>query len=90
MALGSMVAIYFVIWWIGLFAVLPWGVRSQHEDGNVVPGTEPGAPVATRLLRIALVNTVFAGLVFGAFYLNWTQGWITLENVPFLPRYSLN
>ena len=90
MAFGSMVAIYFVIWWIGLFAVLPWGVRSQHEDGSVVPGTEPGAPVATRLLRIALVNTVFAGIVFGAFYLNWTQGCITLENVPFLPRYSMN
>ena len=37
-------AIYFVIWWIVLFAVLPWGVRSQHESGDSAPGTDPGAP----------------------------------------------
>ena len=27
-------AIYFVIWWIALFLTLPFGVRSQHEDGE--------------------------------------------------------
>ena len=39
-------AIYFVIWWIVLFLTLPFGVRSQHEDGEGAPGTDPGAPVA--------------------------------------------
>ena len=42
-------AIYFVMWWIVLFVTLPFGVRSQHEDGEGVPGTDPGAPVATRM-----------------------------------------
>ena len=27
-------AIYFVMWWIVLFLTLPFGVRSQHEDGE--------------------------------------------------------
>ena len=27
-------AIYFVFWWIVLFLTLPFGVRSQHEDGE--------------------------------------------------------
>ena len=27
-------AIYFVLWWITLFVTLPFGVRSQHEDGE--------------------------------------------------------
>ena len=27
-------AIYFVMWWIVLFLTLPFGVRSQHEDGG--------------------------------------------------------
>ena len=41
-------AIYFVFWWIVLFLTLPFGVRSQHEDGEGrLPGTDPGAPVAT-------------------------------------------
>ena len=36
------IAIFFLIWWIVLFAVLPWGVRSQQEDAEVAPGTDPG------------------------------------------------
>ena len=38
-------AIYFVLWWLVLFLTLPFGVRSQHEDGEGAPGTDPGAPV---------------------------------------------
>ena len=40
-------AIYFVLWWLTLFLTLPFGVRSQHEDGVGAPGTDPGAPIAT-------------------------------------------
>ena len=36
------------MWWIVLFLTLPFGVRSQHEDGGGAPGTDPGAPVASR------------------------------------------
>src|SRR6266851_2046306 len=42
-------AIYFVLWWVVLFLTLPFGVRSQHEDGAGAPGTDPGAPVLTRM-----------------------------------------
>ena len=44
MSVLSVVAVYFIIWWVTLFAVLPWGVRSQAEAADVAPGTEPGAP----------------------------------------------
>ena len=44
MPVTTAVAIFFLIWWIVLFAVLPWGVRSQQEDAEVAPGTDPGAP----------------------------------------------
>ena len=33
-SLRPSIAIYFVIWWLVLFAVLPFGVRSQHEAGR--------------------------------------------------------
>ena len=33
MSLPTSIAIYFIIWWTVLFAVLPWGVRSQQEYG---------------------------------------------------------
>ena len=44
MSLTFAIAIYVVIWWTVLFAVLPIGVRTQGEDGSVVPGTPESAP----------------------------------------------
>lgn len=85
MSIGSAIAIYFVIWWIGLFAILPWGIRSQQEEGDVVKGSDPGAPARPRLLRIVLINTIFASLIFAAYYVVWTQGLISLDDIPFLP-----
>jgi predicted secreted protein len=64
----TIVAIYFIIWWLVFFAVLPFGIRSQHEHGEIVPGTDPGAP-AVHGLKLKLVwTTVGATAVFGAFY----------------------
>lgn len=68
MTIGSAIAIYFVIWWTTLFAVLPFGARSQAEAGEIVPGSEPGAPAFARLGRIVVVNTLVAALVFAAFW----------------------
>lgn len=69
MSLTSAIAIYFIIWWITLFAVLPWGVRSAHEAGeNVEEGHEPGAPVNPMIGRKALITTAIASAIFAAVY----------------------
>jgi predicted secreted protein len=62
--LTGAIALYFVVWWIMLFAVLPFGVRSQVEDGQVVAGSEPGAPAAPMLVEKAIWTTIVGGLVF--------------------------
>jgi predicted secreted protein len=54
-------SLYFLIWWITLFGVLPFAVRSQHEEGDVQTGTEPGAPSEPRLREKALWTTLVAG-----------------------------
>lgn len=59
----SLVAIYLVVWAICLFVVLPFGVRSQHEAGEVVRGSERGAPVMPRLWWKVLATTVLATIV---------------------------
>ncbi len=74
------IAVYLVIWWVVLFAVLPFGVRSQHETGEVVRGTEPGAPVRPRLLIKFLITSLIAALVWGAVVLLWTVGESSLRN----------
>ena len=68
MSVSFAIAIYFIIWWTVLFAVLPIGVRTQGEDGNVVPGTPESAPTAPRLLRVVALTTIISALVFGALW----------------------
>jgi predicted secreted protein len=68
------IAVYLVIWWVVLFAVLPFGVKSQHEAGEVVPGTEPGAPVRPRLLLKFLVTSAIAAVLWGLVVVLWIAG----------------
>ncbi len=41
MPITTAVAIFFLIWWVVLFAVLPWGIRSQHEGAKSSPAPTP-------------------------------------------------
>jgi predicted secreted protein len=68
MTIGSLVAIYFVVWWIVLFAVLPFGVRTQEEEGEVTLGTTHSAPARPLLVRKAIATTIIAAVVVGAFW----------------------
>ena len=79
MAVATAVAIYFLVWWIVLFAVLPWGVRAQDEDSP--PGTDPGAPRVPRLVAKLLWTTVVAGLVWAVMALVYANGWVTIDGL---------
>ena len=83
MDLVMAIAIYIFIWWIVLFAVLPFGVRTQQEEGSVVPGTPESAPAKPRLVRIFLINTVVATTVFAIVYVVIAYGLITPDMVPY-------
>lgn len=58
------IALYFVVWWTMLFAILPFGVRTQAEEGAIVAGSEPGAPSIPRLADKAIWTTVVSDVVF--------------------------
>lgn len=57
----TILAVYFVVWWLVLFMVLPFRVHNQIDAGEIVRGTEPGAPVHPRLwTRVAVTSLVAA------------------------------
>jgi predicted secreted protein len=72
-------AIYFVLWWVVLFAVLPWGARSQSDTGEVTRGTDPGAPAIHRVWRALAWTTVIASLVFAALWAVYAAGLIPFD-----------
>jgi predicted secreted protein len=81
MTKATAAAVFFLIWWVVLFAVLPWGVRSQHEGGEVTPGTDPGAPVVPKLGRKLIWTTLVAGVLFAAFYVTYTERLVTIDEL---------
>jgi predicted secreted protein len=81
--LTSAIAIYFIIWWIVLFAVLPFGVNTHDEAGaSRVPGQADSAPHNPMLLRKVFWTSVVSAVIFGIYYLNYTYGWIGLADLP--------
>ncbi len=62
------IATYFCLWFITLFAVLPFFAKPQGEAGEVVPGTPESAPQSVNLPKIVLVNTVVATVTFALVY----------------------
>jgi predicted secreted protein len=77
-------AVYFVVWWVVLFAVLPIGLRTQHEAGEVVPGTPASAPVRPRFLMIIVTTTLVSAAIVAAVLAAFTYGLIDLR--PTLPQ----
>jgi predicted secreted protein len=68
MSFSFLLAVYFIIWWVVLFAVLPFGVRTQAEAGSVVPGTPESAPADFRLMRVMIWTTAVSAVVFAVLW----------------------
>jgi predicted secreted protein len=84
MAITTAIAIYFLIWWIVLFAVLPWGVRAQGEEGAT--GTDPGAPRVPHLKAKLVWTTVLATAIFAGCAYTYVHRLITLDDLAALLR----
>ncbi len=84
----SMVAIYGLFWVLSAFLVMPFGLRTPDEvDGyRVAKGHATSAPVNFRPKRIAKRATVLAVVLFGLYYANYAEQWITVDQLNLLGR----
>lgn len=80
-SISTAFAIYFVLWWIVLFAVLPFGVRSQAESGDELSGTDPGAPIRPQMGRKLIWTTIISALIFGIAMAASKAGFLTIERL---------
>jgi predicted secreted protein len=71
-------AVYFVIWWLTIFIVLPFGV---HRDQEVEEGNDLGAPVKSQIPIKLAVNTVLAFMVWLVVYLIDVYDLITFNDI---------
>jgi predicted secreted protein len=64
MTITSVIVLFAVIWFLTLFVVLPIGMRTQGEAGDVTPGTPSSAPAEPRMRRKFALVTVIAVLIW--------------------------
>ena len=79
--LSTAFAVYFVVWWVVLFAVLPFGVQSQHETGAGTDGTDPGAPAVPGMAKKLLWTTVISAILFGIAWWAYLSGYLSVERL---------
>jgi len=82
----SILAIYFLFWVMSAFLLLPFGVQTADEAGvEKVPGQADSAPVNFRPGRLMLRATVISAVLCALFVANYDQGWVTIDDINFLP-----
>ena len=76
------VAVFFVVWWLVLFAVLPFGLKTQDEDDHVTLGTVSSAPRGPHMLRAALWTTLITLVLFAVYYWVTSVLGLGLDDIP--------
>lgn len=82
MRFTSILAIYALFWVMSAFLLLPFGVRTPDQTGEqMVPGQAHSAPSNFRPGKLAIRATFLAILLFGLYYANYTNGWISVVDI---------
>lgn len=83
----SILAVYFLLWVMTAFVMLPFGVRTADEVGvEKVPGQAESAPVAFRPRKLLIRATIISIVLTTLFVLNFEYGWITAQDLDILPE----
>lgn len=73
--------VFLIMWWLVLFTTLPIGVTSQHEEGDIVAGSEPGAPAAPNLAQKAWWTTIATSILW-LIYFAITESGVLVQFMP--------
>ncbi|PJN95437.1 DUF1467 domain-containing protein [Amaricoccus sp. HAR-UPW-R2A-40] len=77
----SAAVVFAVVWFLTLFVVLPIGLRTQDEAGDVEPGTPASAPSGRIMRRKFLIVTAVALAIWAAICAVIIWGGITIRDL---------
>jgi len=86
MTITGAIVLYAVCWFMTLFVVLPIGVQSQEEAGDVVPGTPASPPTAPMLGKKFFWTTVWATGIWAIIFVVIVFELITVDDIDWFDR----
>ena len=87
MGITSAIVLYAVIWFMTLFVVLPIGLRTQGDEGEIVRGTPASAPAGGRMPRVFKIVTIVAFPIWLVICGVILSGWITVDDFDLFHRF---
>jgi predicted secreted protein len=83
MPVVSGLVLYAVLWFLTMFVVLPIRLRTQGDEGQVVPGTHESAPANFRPRRTLLIVTLVAAALWAVLVAVILWSGITVRDLDF-------
>ena len=86
MSITSALVLFAVIWFMTFLVVLPIRIKTQGDLGEIVPGTQAGAPEVHHLKKKAWITTAVAFLVWCIIAGIIVSGWISVRDFDWMGR----
>lgn len=86
MSIVSAIVLYAIIWFMVLFVALPIGLRTQGDEGEILPGTHAGSPAQISMKRKAKWVTVWATLIWALVAGIIVSEWISVRDFDWFER----
>ena len=84
----SALVLYAVTWFMVFFVILPIGLSTQGDEGDIVPGTHAGSPARFPLRRKLIQTTLWGTLIWAILTAVILSGWISVRDMDYFNRMS--
>ncbi len=88
MTISGAFILFATIWFLSLLIALQVGIKTQHEDGKIVPGTPASAPAAINLKKRVLVVTIVSVCLWLPIMYIIVSGAISIRDIDIFGRYG--
>lgn len=86
MSITSALVLFAVIWFMTFLIVIPIRLQTQGDLGDIVPGTQAGAPEHHYLKKKAWITTGITVVLWAIISAIILSGWITVRDLDFHNR----
>ncbi|WP_438990703.1 DUF1467 family protein [Lentibacter sp.] len=86
MGITSAIVLYAVLWFVTFLTVIPFRLKTQGDVGEIVYGTQAGAPHEHGLKKKAWITTAIAAALWAVIFYIVVSGTITVRDLDMYQR----
>ena len=86
MSITSAIVLFAIVWFMVFFIALPIRLKTQGDVGEIVPGTQAGAPAEHQLKKMAWITTFVAFILWVGFVSVIVSGKLTVRDLDMFNR----